>query len=289
MVLVSKKTLFFLISPSVILLLFFGVFLLSLSFFYSLHWYNPIITGSKLNYVGLNNYISLLSSSEFWNAMKVTSIFAILSVSIGFLIGMGLALLLFSVGEFRGVSFIRTLLTSPLLMPPLIVGLMFRYMFQYDYGLFNQILVALGLHQVDWLGFGINAFISWLITDIWQWFPYMFLVLLAGLYSIPTEQIEAANVEGASGWQLFRYIIIPWLKPTILVVLSIRIIDALKEVDKVYILTFGGPGSATTSLVFGAFLTSFQFWHIGLGAAYSYLILIIINFFIYFILKYIKR
>ena len=277
------------ISPTVLLLLFLGAFPLALSLFYSMNWYNPIITGDKLRFVGIENYTSLLLSLEFWNAMKVTLLFATLAVSIEFLLGLGLALLLFDIGEFRGVGVIRTLVTSPLLTPPLIVGLMFRYMFQYDYGLFNQILTTLGLPQVDWLGFGVTSFVSWLITDVWHWFPFMFLVLLAGLYTVPSEQIEAASVEGASWWQLFRHIIVPWITPVSLVVLVIRTIDVIKEVDKVYILTFGGPGSATTSVAFGAFLTAFEFWHVGLGAAYSYLILIMINVLFAILLRFIKR
>jgi len=285
----SLSPTFVFISPTIILLLFLGAFPLALSFFYSVNWYNPLITGDKLRFVGFDNYTSLLLSPEFWSAIQVTLLFATLAVSIEFLLGLGLALLLFDIGEFRGIGVVRTLVTTPLLMPPLIVGLMFRYMFQYDYGLFNQILAALGLQQVDWLGFGLTSFISWLITDVWHWFPFMFLVLLAGLYTVPTEQIEAASVEGASRWQLFRHIIVPWMKPVSLVVLVIRTIDVIKEVDKVYILTFGGPGSATTSVAFGAFLTAFEFWHVGLGAAYSYLILLMINILFLVLLKFIKR
>lgn len=271
------------------MLLFLGIFPLALSFYYSLNWYNPVITGDKLNFVGFDNYVSLLLSSGFWSAMMVTGLFTTLAISIEFLLGMGLALILFNIGEFKGIGIVRTLSTTPLLMPPLIIGLMFRYMFQYDYGLFNEILVTLGLNRIDWLGFGINAFIAWLVTEIWQWFPFMFLVLLAGLYSVPAEQIEAANVEGASSWQLFRHIILPWITPMCLVTLVIRTIDVIKEVDKVYILTFGGPGSATTSIAFDDFLITFQFWHVGLGAAYSYLILIIINILFVILLRFIKR
>ena len=285
----SLSPTFVFISPTIILLLFLGAFPLALSFFYSVNWYNPLITGDKLRFVGFDNYTSLLLSPEFWSAIQVTLLFATLAVSIEFLLGLGLALLLFDIGEFRGIGVVRTLVTTPLLMPPLIVGLMFRYMFQYDYGLFNQILAALGLQQVDWLGFGVTSFVSWLITDVWHWFPFMFLVLLAGLYTVPTEQIEAASVEGASRWQLFRHIIVPWMKPVSLVVLVIRTIDVIKEVDKVYILTFGGPGSATTSVAFGAFLTAFEFWHVGLGAAYSYLILLMINILFLVLLRFIKR
>lgn len=285
----SLSSTFVFISPTVLLLLFLGAFPLALSFFYSVNWYNPIITGDRLRFVGIENYTSLLLSLEFWNAMKVTLLFATLAVSIEFLLGLGLALLLFDIGEFRGIGVIRTLVTSPLLTPPLIVGLMFRYMFQYDYGLFNQILTTLGLPQVNWLGFGVTSFVSWLITDVWHWFPLMFLVLLAGLYTVPSEQIEAASVEGASWWQLFRHIIVPWITPVSLVALVIRTIDVIKEVDKVYILTFGGPGSATTSVAFGAFLTAFEFWHVGLGAAYSYLILIMINVLFAILLRFIKR
>lgn len=239
--------------------------------------------------MGAENYVSLLLSGEFWSAMWVTLLFTGLAISIEFLLGIGLALILFNLGEFRGIGVVRTLTTIPLLMPPLIVGLMFRYMFQYDYGLFNQILITLGLKQIDWLGFGVNAFIAWLITEVWQWFPFMFLVLLAGLFSVPPEQMEAASVEGASTWQLFRHIILPWITPVCLVTIVIRTIDVIKEVDKLYILTFGGPGSATTSVAFLDFLMTFQFWHVGSGAALSYLILILINILFAILLKFIRR
>ena len=227
---------------------------LTLLSFYSGSWGEQVFD--------LQNFRRFMKDAEFWNSVKVTFIFVITSVSIEFVIGLGLALL---VSEVENVI-ARSILLFPMMTAPIAVGLIWRLMYHPMFGIINVFLQSVGLSPQGWLADRQLALPSVIIADIWQWSSFVYLVLLAGLKSIPTSPYEAAIMDGATGWQIFRYITLPLLKPTIYVALLFRSMGAFKVFGKLVTLTSGGPGQATEVLTLHIYKTSFNFLELGYGA-----------------------
>jgi multiple sugar transport system permease protein len=217
-------------------------------------------------FVGAGNYLTLLGDGRFWNSIVVTALFTFFAVSIELLLGLVIALLLARV--VRGRRPIVALLLIPTMMMPVAVGLMWRFMLDDGYG-----MVAYQLKQLSILGPGgliadpllvrpLTALASVIAADVWEWTPFMALILFAGLQSLPVEPFEAALVDGASRWQEFRFLTLPLLRRAVAVAVLIRIADAMRVLDVPYALTGGGPGNSTETiqlyvykLGFGAFET----------------------------------
>jgi multiple sugar transport system permease protein len=175
-----------------------------------------------------------------------------------------------------GRSAYRTIFLLPILIPGIVIGAIWKLMYNPDFGIINQALTAIGLSGRDWLGDGRLAFPSVVAVDIWHWTPFVFLLLLAGIEALPQDTYEAARVDGASAWQELRYVTLPMMLPTILVTLIFRLVVSFKVFDEVYLLTGGGPGTATEVVSFTIFRRFFTEDREGYGSAISVIVLFLL-------------
>jgi len=238
-----------------------------------LNW-NPSQRIGEAEFVGLANYISLLNDPQFRESFAVTLRFAAIVVSVEMVLGVGLALLLDR--ELRGMSVLRTVFILPMMIAPIVVGLMWRYRYHPTVGIFNRTLKSLGLEGVPWLSNGDWAFASVIIADIWQWTPFIFILSLAALQSLPGSVMEAARIDGASAWQTILYIKLPLMLPVLIVTALLRLIDAFKVLEVILVLTNGGPGLSTEILSLRISRTASEFRELGKAAAMSNLLLILL-------------
>ncbi len=225
----------------------------------------------------LQNFTRLVSDTFFLTALGHTFVYAATALTIEFLLGLSLALLLN--GTIRGRGIFRATLLAPMMLPAVVVGVIWRLMLNPNFGAVNGTLKNLGVktEALTWTASPRLAMASVIMTDVWQWTPFMFLILLAGLQAIPQEPYEAARIDGSSAWQTFRYITLPLLKPAILIALLLRTMDLLRVFDQIFILTEGGPGFATETVSLYIYRTAFRFSNFGYAAAMSFVLLIITN------------
>ncbi len=229
------------------------------------------------NFLGFDNYRRLMRDDPvFWDSFRTTLIFVFGVVSVEFVLGFALALLLFHQVQRR--RFVLTLLLIPMMLAPVAVGLMWKLMLHGEFGMLTHYLRLLGLlgPQSALLGSHDLVLPSVMLVDVWEWTPFVTLVILAGLLSLPREPFEAAIMDGARPWQVFRDITVPLLRPIIALVLLLRGIDAFKEFDKVFILTGGGPGTATELLSIYAWRINFRNWDLGYGAVCAFIVYFVV-------------
>ena len=224
-------------------------------------------------FVGFEQYVEILKSPQFWTSLQVTVIFMVVAVFIEMALGFGAALLLH--GEHRGVRLFRVPFLIPAIIAPVVVGLIWRFMFSADLGILNYLTGLLGISKIPWLGHPVYALVSIILVDVWQWTPFTTLILLAGLDSLPSEPFEAAYVEGATRWQTIRYLTLPMLLPVFTVALMFRTLDAFKMFDIVYIVTRGGPANATYVLSYNIWRKGFLENRLGVAAALSVIMVIL--------------
>ena len=205
-----------------------------------------LIRPRDIRFVGLANYLRLAADPEFTRALVVTTLFTTGAVAVEFLVGLGLALLFAQ--PFRFLRRLRVLILLPLFVVPVVGATMWRVIFHPEVGVLNYYLAALGLGRPPWLSDPTLALVSITLVDAWRTIPFMFLVIYAGLEVLPGELFEAAAVDGASGWQSFRYITVPLLTYIMLLAVLIRAMDAFREFDIIFVLTGGGPGTATQTI-----------------------------------------
>jgi len=238
-----------------------------------LDW-NPSQRIGEAEFIGLRNYINLWNSASFWESFWVTIRFAAFVVSIEMFIGVGLALLLDR--QLRGMAVLRTIFILPMMIAPIVVGLMWRYMYHPQVGVFNRWLNNLGFDTIPFLGDSSWAFASVVIADIWQWTPFIFILALAALQSLPSSALEAARVDGATGWQQILYIKLPLMLPVLIVTCLLRLIDAFKVLEVILVMTNGGPGLSTEILALRISRTASEFRQLGEAAAMSNYLLILL-------------
>lgn len=239
-----------------------------------LDW-NPSQRIGEAEWVGLRNYIGLWNDAQFRESFRVTLAFAAIVVSLEMILGVGLALLLDR--KLRGMSALRTIFILPMMIAPIVVGLMWRYMYHPQVGIFNRTLKAWGLDTVPFLSDGNWAFASVIIADIWQWTPFIFILSLAALQSLPRSALEASRIDGASGWQQIVHIKLPLMLPVLIVTALLRLIDAFKVLEVILVLTNGGPGLSTEILSLRISRTASEFRELGVAAAMSnYLLLLLL-------------
>jgi len=261
-----------LIMPLMALLIFITAFPLVYSTFLSLTDYN--LAMEKFNFVGLSNFQRMVNDERFVNSIQVTFTFVAGSVTLEFIGGMILALLLNR--EFRARNIILSLILAPAFLAPVVVGYVWKYMASSEYGIINYLAGTFGLG--GWLLLGPElALFTCILADVWQWSSFIMAILLAGLESLPRDFYEAAETDGASGWQQFRHLTFPLLKPMILVALIIRTIDSFKAFDVMYVLTAGGPGTVTEVATYYIYNVALGYGKIGYGMAMSWILLIIMT------------
>jgi multiple sugar transport system permease protein len=221
--------------------------------------------------VGLRHYASIPDDVLFRAGLANTTVFALFAVGFQMLLGFALALL--STRIDRGRTVYRAIFLLPILVPGIVIGAMWKLMYNFDFGVINQLAGAVGLPVRDWLGSPELALAAVIVVDVWHWTPFVFLLLLAGLESLPQDVYEAAKVDGASAWQELVHVTLPLMLPTIVVTLVFRLIVAFKVFDEVYLLTGGGPGTATEVLSFTIYRRFFAEDRAGYGAAMSVVVL----------------
>lgn len=222
-------------------------------------------TTGEARFSGLENYARLVGDGEFWNGLRVTFVLYALSMVLQLVAGIWLAMLLFHAKRLSG--FLRSLLISPFMMPPVVAGMMWLVILDPSLGAANYILEAVGLPPSEWLASPQWVIPTIALIDTWQWAPYVALIVLGGLQSLPPSVYEAAQIDGASAFRTFRRITLPLLLPTIVTAAVLRSVDLLRFFDIIYITTQGGPGNASNTLNIYGFRVGFEFFNIGYASA----------------------
>lgn len=274
-------------APAVLFLLLTSVYPLLYSLRLSFYSWNMTVPNSQPVFVGLRNYTQLFSDANFLASVRITLVFVITAVALEFLLGMALALL--ATSSLRAMGLIRTVLLIPLMMTPVVAGVLWRTLYHSDYGAINFFIGLLGIPPQTYVGDPKQALASVIAVEIWQQLPVVVFILAAGIQSLPVDLYKAARVDGASAWQIFREITLPLLRPVILVVLLLRIMDAFRVFDIIWTLTFGGPGRTTELLSMLIYKTGLQFFQIGQASAMSWLFLLTIFFISIFFIRELQR
>ncbi|MFC4427019.1 carbohydrate ABC transporter permease [Deinococcus navajonensis] len=226
------------------------------------------------SFVGLGNYAAAMKDPRFWNSVKLMMQFTLIAVPLQMLLGLGLALLLNR--TMRASGLVRAVVLLPMISTPVAVALIWALMMDPNLGVLNYFLQTLGLERSLWLADARLVIPALALVDIWQWTPLVSLILLAGLQTMADEPFEAARIDGATPWQVFRFITWPMLQPSVFAALTLRLIDALKTFDIIEVMTQGGPGSASETLNVYAYHTGFEFLRVGYTAALLTLLLVIV-------------
>ncbi len=248
--------------PSLLITCLLIIFPLIFTIYSSLHIWDSRM---QTSYVGLLNFERLITEGEIIYPILLTLYFIGLGLFCQMSLGLGLALLLNR--DFRGANFIRTTFLLPMISTPIVISLIWMIMFNPSIGVLNYLLGLIGIPPCLWVA-SVNLVIpSLVLVDTWQWTPFVSLILLAGLRSLPVEPFESAIVDGANGWQILWRITLPLLRPIIFSALIFRTIDIIKVFETIFVITAGGPGNASTTLAIYAFKRAFKYFDLGYGSA----------------------
>jgi multiple sugar transport system permease protein len=243
--------------------------------------------GRDLGSAGLDNYRVVFGDHVFWTALGTTAKYVALSVTIETLLGLGLALLV--ANELRFSRLVRVSLLLPMTIAPVVVGVIWRLMYASDIGVANPVFSALGLGNPNVLANPTSAFLGVVAVDVWEWTPLLFLIILAGLQSLPQEPIEAAKVDGAGPVRVFFDHTLPLLRPVLMVAVVLRLIDAVGTFDQIFVLTKGGPGTSTQLISTYAYNTAFQFTQYGRAMAMVVALLVLVLLLTIVAIRFMRR
>ena len=272
----------FLIGPAVIYLLIFSIFPLVYSLGISFFEYDRI--QSHWNYVGLKNYSGIFSDPVFWKATLNT--FLMCGSALLIEVVAGVALAIFFGQRLKGAKFVRALVIVPMILNPVVVGLMFRALLNPEWGFLNYLLFNLGFKNPPiWLADPKWTIWVLVLVDAWQWTPFIFVVVFARYQSLPHEVFESAKVDGTSPTKIIRFITLPLLSSAIAFAAVFRGVDSFRNFDLIYGLTFGGPGRETTTYSFYAFENGFVYFRYGYGSAVAYVMVILATFGFFLLLR----
>ncbi len=249
--------------PAIIFVALLMVFPILYTLFLSLTNWN-LTSGAPLSFVGLRSYSRVLTEPRFLHAVARTFLFTFFAVAFEGFFGVAIALILNRAFVGKGVA--KLLLLLPLVATPVAIGIVFNLFYDPTIGLANFMLKSVGLPQGLWVSSAATVIPSLIIVDVWQWTPMITLIVLAGLAGLSNEPVEAAHVDGASEWQILRYVTIPMVMPVILTAVILRLIDALKTFDIIFAMTGGGPGYASETLNIMGFKYSFEYFRMGQSA-----------------------
>jgi len=257
---------------------------LGYSFWLSLTNYR-ITKPGQTEFVGMAQYQALFDNAAYWEALIVTGTFMVIAVSLELVLGLAIALALRRQVRVRNMT--RAFLLSPMFITPIAVGLMFRFLLNPQLGPLDLLLEKLSL-SYDYFGPG-NAIFTIALIDVWQWTPFMVLLLLAGLESLPRAPFEAAKVDGASPWLTLKSITLPMLSSVLVVAVLIRGLDAMRVFEYVFAITRGGPGTETQTIQYLIYQTGIQFFRLGQASAMAYMVLAIVLVFVIFLFRAINK
>jgi len=260
--------------PSLAILLFLIAYPFVMLIYYSFFNFS-FLRPVNNKFIGLTTYLLILTDTYTWERFIFTFKYVGLSVSIQFILGILIAWLLQR--NFRGKDAVFTVVLMPMMLCPIVVGLLWRYMFNTEWGIINYFLHNfLGFARIEWLGVEQNSLWATIIANTWMWTPFMVLLASAAFSSVPKHLYEAASVDRASGWFKFTNITLPLSAPILVLALIFRLMDEMKQFDLIYTLTGGGPGDATQTVSFTLYKTAFQYFYTGEGSAWAFILLIII-------------
>ena len=254
--------LFWFVVPALVIILAVIVFPWAFTLWMSLFEWK---IGSKATFAGFGNYTELLGNRRFLESVGHTLLFTAMAVAAPLVLGTAAALVFHQKFAFRG--FLRGAFVLPMMATPVAIALVWTMMFHPQQGVLNYLLSLVGIGPSEWVYSPRLALVCLVMVDVWQWTPLVMLIVLGGLASLPTDPFEAATMEGASRWQMLRYVTLPLLLPFIMVAAVVRLIDALKTFDTIYVITQGGPGTASETINLYLYLQAFSFYQIGKARA----------------------
>jgi len=260
--------------PAVMTMLLLVIFPTLFALYISLTRWN-LTEAETRTFIGLANYLNLLRELRFWEALGRTAAFMTVSTLATLALGMVLALLLNRPLPVKNLF--RTLLIVPMIITPVVVGLTWRFMYNPELGMINYLISELGFEKIAFLGKTATSLPAVILTDIWQYTPFALLILLAGLESLPNEPFEAAQLDGASEWQTFWGITLPMMKGPLLVAVLFRVMFSFNTFDTIYVMTGGGPGRSSETLIMYAYRLGFEQWHMGESAAIALIMLVLVT------------
>jgi multiple sugar transport system permease protein len=272
----STRTAYRFLLPSVVTIALVILLPTILAAYITLNNVNLTENGGKFIFAGLSNYINLAKDSRFFNSLVKTILYVVGSVVVETVIA--LAICLFLERRFRGRQVVRTLIIVPMFVTPVVVALIWRMFYDPTSGMVNFILKVIGFGSKNaWLGSSYLALPAIVISDIWEWTPFMILIIMAGLESLPVDIFEAAYVDGASELSVIRYLTIPLIVPAMLVAVTFRTIDALKAFDLIWVMTKGGPGVATETTNLYAYTVGFEYFRIGYATTVAFVFTLVVT------------
>jgi multiple sugar transport system permease protein len=274
-----------LIVPVVAFVLIIAIFPLVFSLYLMLSKWAPGTAG--IEFIGLGNFKAISKDMRFWHALWLS--FAYVAILLALELSLGTIIAMVLQREVKGKHFFRVSYMLPMLLSPIAVSYVWKMIFDYNRGPANYFLGWFGVKPVEWLSGEVSALISLVIVDVWQWTPFMIMTILAAFEALPEELFEAAVVDGGSSFRIFQRITLPLALPVIVTIVLLRTIDALKVFDTIYILTGGGPGTATELLNFYIYLKGFRAFDLGYGTAMSWVQLIVIIAMFTFFIRSMKR
>ncbi|WP_136444070.1 carbohydrate ABC transporter permease [Pacificoceanicola onchidii] len=266
---------YFFILPAVAIMLAGLVYPVIQAFYLSFYDWKIGTDFQDAPYVGLRHFTRMLTDENVWESIWVTLRFGFWTISIEMFLGVSLALLLEK--PIRGASVFRTIFILPLMVSPVVVGLIWRYLFDARIGWINYYLGLIGIEPQVWLGDADLAFFAIVFTDIWQWTPFIFIIVIAGLQALPSEVLEASKIDGANWWQHILFVKLPMIRSILMIALLMRLIDVFRALEVMYILTGGGPGRSTELLSLHIYNRAFDTQQLGYASAISVLLIVIVT------------
>lgn len=263
-----------LLAPTLVIMNVVGVYPLLHSLYISFTGAKPTDPNAHQGWVGLKNYAEVAGDGQFWHAVLVTGGFTALSVISSLVLAVLMAILFNR--PLPGFVLMRSLILIPMLITPIAVGLIWRIMMMPELGVLNYLFGIVGLGPFQWGSSRGSALASVVLVDVWQWTPFMFIIIFAGLKSLPRSPFESAQIDGASAWQTFWQVTVPMLKPVIVIAVLLRLIDAIRTYDTIYIITRGGPDFATDVVSIYLQRVNFRFFDLGYGSALSWVTMLLI-------------
>lgn len=267
-----RRFIFWMLLPAVVFLLSLTLFPFLVGAYLSLTDFSLLKQGD-VAFTGFANYRALFGDDEFWTAFRVTVVFTVCAVSLQLVLGVGIALLLHH--ETKAAPWLRAIYLLPMAITPVAATFSFRMMLNPSLGVINHMLKSVGIPPQAWLAAPDLALPTLILVDTWQWTPFILLIAAGGMASLPEEPFEAATLDGANSWQKFWYVMLPMLRPFLVVAVTFRAIDAFKTFDIIFVLTGGGPGITTRTLNLLAYNHGIKFLSMGYAAAITILMLIV--------------
>lgn len=262
------------IMPAVVIMLAGLVYPVIQAFYLSLYDWKIGTDFAAAPYVGLQHFYRMFSDEGVRESLWVTFRFGFWTITLEMFLGVVLALALEK--PIRGASVFRTIFILPLMVSPVVVGLIWRYLFDARIGWINYYLGKIGIGPLVWLGEPDLAFFAIVFTDIWQWTPFIFIIVIAGLQALPSEVLEASKIDGANWWQHILFVKLPMIKSILVIALLMRLIDVFRALEVMYILTGGGPGRSTELLSLHIYNRAFETQQLGFASAISVLLIVIV-------------